>query len=372
MGIINRTLVKEVLQTSIAVTLIILSIFLVVRSLGFLQQAVKGDVPVEAILTLVVLKLVGYLDVIIPLTMYIAMLMVLGRWNRDNEMIVLSACGISPLNFLKPILMLTLIVGSIVGLFSFYLTPLAVSKAWDVEQAYRNRSEISGIIPGTFIETKKGEGVYFVEDFDRDADRYENIFVYKSSFGKEGVVVSKYAFQRTDELTGDKFLVLNNGTRYEGTPGQLNYRIIDFEIYALRIEPKPYVSSGHPLRGRSTAEVFNNPHPAVVSEWHWRIAKIIIVPVLAVFALALTFINPRQGRLPSMIMAFMAYFLYTNALGFSAAMLSNGRLDSAVGLWWVHAIFIFLAAVFLLRRQKNLSLIPVPRLKLRLKNAPAT
>ena len=117
--IVNRALVKEVLQTSIAVTVIILSIFLVVRALGFLQQAVRGDIPVEAILTLVVLKLVGYLDVIIPLTLYISLLMVLGRWNRNNEMIVLSACGISPVNFLKPVLTLVLITGSVVALFSF-------------------------------------------------------------------------------------------------------------------------------------------------------------------------------------------------------------------------------------------------------------
>ena len=362
--IVNRALVREVLQTSVAVTFVILSIFVVVRSLGFLQQAVRGDIPVEAVLVLVALKMVGYLDVIIPLMMYIALLMVLGRWNRDNEMIVLAACGISPVNFLRPLLVLVLIVGGVVALFSFWLTPLAIKKGFDVEQEYRNRSEVSGIIPGTFMETRKGGGVYFVEKFEREADRYENIFVYKSSFGKEGVVVSKYAFRRIDELTGDQFLVLNNGTRYEGNPGQPDYRIIDFESYSLRIEPKSYVSSLPPVKGRPTAVIYADPHPALRSEWHWRVAKVIIVPVLAVFALSFSFVNPRQGRLPSMIMAFMAYFLYTNVLGFSVAMLSRSRIDPAVGLWWVHAIFLFIAAVFLYRRQMNLPLFPVPSLRI--------
>ena len=362
--IINRALVREVLQTSVAVTFVILSIFLVVRSLGFLQQAVRGDVPVEAVLILVILKMVGYLDVIIPLMMYIALLMVLSRWNRDNEMIVLASCGISPVDFLKPLLTLVLIVGTVVALFSFWLTPLAIKKGFDVEMEYRNRSEITGVIPGTFIETRTGRGVYFVESFDREADRYENIFVYKSSFGKDGVVVSKYAFQRTDELTGDLFLVLNNGTRYEGNPGQPDYRIMDFESYALRIEPKSYITSLPPVKGRPTAVIYGDPHPALVSEWHWRIAKIIIVPVLAVFALIFSVVNPRQGRLPSMIMAFMAYFLYTNVLGFSVAMLSRSRIDPAVGLWWVHAIFLFIAVVLLYRRQKNLPLFPIPRFRI--------
>ena len=360
--IVNRALVREVLQTSVAVTFVILSIFIVVRSLGFLQQAVRGDVPVEAVLTLVVLKTVGYLDVIIPLMMYIAILMVLGRWSRDNEMVILAACGISPVNFLKPLSWLVVIIGGVVAAFSFWLTPLAIKKGFDVEQEYRNRSEVAGVIPGTFMETKKGRGVYFVEAFDREADRYENIFVYKSSFGKEGVVVSKYAFQREDELTNDRFLVLKNCTRYEGNPGQPDYRVVDFETYALRIEPKSYISSLPPVKGRPTSVIYGDSHPALISEWHWRIAKVIMVPVLAVFALTFSFVNPRQGRLPSMIMAFMAYFLYTNFLGFSVAMLSKSRFDPNVGLWWVHAIFLFLAAVLLYRRQRNQPLFPVPRL----------
>ena len=363
--IVNRALVREVLQTSIAVTLVILSIFVVVRSLGFLQQAVRGDVPVEAVLILVVLKMVGYLDVIIPLMMYVALLMVLGRWSRDNEIVVLSACGISPLNFLKPLLTLVLIVGGVVALFSFYLTPLAIKKGFEVEQDYRNRSEVTGIIPGTFMETRKGKGVYFVEEFDREADRYENVFVYKSSFKKEGVVVSKYAFKRTDELTGDQFLVLNNGTRYEGNPGQPDYRIMDFEIYALRIEPSVDASLIPPVKGRPMSQIYGDSHPAIVSELHWRIAKVILVPVLAVFALVFSFVNPRQGRLLSMTMAFLAYFVYTNVLGFGVAMLSKASLQPSIGLWWAHAIFIALASYLLYRRQRNLSLIPLPSFRLR-------
>jgi lipopolysaccharide export system permease protein len=126
-----------------------------------------------------------------------------------------------------------------------------------------------------------------------------------------------------------------------------------------------YISSLPPVKGRPTSVIFSDTHPALVSEWHWRIAKVIMVPVLAVFALTFSFVNPRQGRLPSMIMAFMAYFLYTNFLGFSVAMLSKSRFDPNVGLWWVHAIFLFLASVLLYRRQKNQPLLPVPRIRIR-------
>lgn len=360
-------MVTEVLRTSGAVTMVIFSIFLVMRALGFLQQAARGDLPVESVLVLLALKLIAYFDIILPLMLYIAILMVMGRWSRDNEMAVLSACGVSLFNFLKPLLVLVLIMGTLVAAFSFYLTPKANMMGWNLEMEYRNRDELSGVIPGVFMETRQGQGVYFVEEYDNEAGRYENVFVYKSSFGKEGVVVSKYAFQRVDELTGDKFLVLTNGTRYEGQPGEPDYRIVDFETYALRIEPRERPSTRGPVKARPTTVVATDPHPALVSEWHWRIAKVVIVPVLGLFALTFSFVPPRQNRLSGMITAFFMYFLYTNLLGFGVAMISKGKLSPEVGLWGIHLAFLLLAVVLFYRRARNLPLLPLPNLKSRMR-----
>lgn len=361
--IVNRALIREVLYTSAAVTLVIVSIFLVVRMLGFLKEAAQGDIPVESVLILVLLKLISYLDVIVPLMLYIAILMVLGRWSRDNEMTVLAACGIGLSNFLKPLSVLAVVVCVLVGLFSFYLGPLAVRAAHSIENEFKQRSEITGVVPGVFTETRKGGGVYFVERYDRKAGRYENVFVYKSSFGKEGVVVAKYAFQRVDELTGDPFLVLRNGTRYEGNPGAPDYRILDFESYALRIEARNQVSTVVPTKGRPMGEIMRADHPRLVSEWNWRIGKVIVVPVLVLFALVFSYVNPREGRLLGMLMAFLAYFLYSNTLGFGVAMIKRGKLDGSWGLWVIHAAFLAVALYFFLRRSRNLPMVPRPRLR---------
>ncbi len=362
--IINRALVREVLHTSVAVTLVILTIFLVVRMLGFLHAAAQGDIPVESVLVLVALKMVSYLDVILPLMLYIAILMVMGRWHRDNEMTVLSACGVGLGNFLKPLSFLVLLVAGLVAIFSFYLTPLSLTAGWSLETEYRNRSEISGVVPGVFMETRKGKGVYFVERFDKEADRYENVFVYQSSFGKEGVVVARYAYQRMDELTGDHFLVLKNGTRYEGNPGEPDYRILDYESYALRIEPRNQISAVAPVKARPTSEIRGSDHPQLVGEWHWRIAKVLVVPVLGLFALGFSYAGPRSGRVLNTLVAFLIYFVYTNSLGFSVALLKKDRMDPNTGLWWIHGIFLLLALFLFYRRAHNLSL--VPRLRFRL------
>ncbi len=331
--------------------------------LGFLREAAQGDIPIESVLILLMLKMVSYLDVIFPLVLYIAILMVFGRWHRDNEMTVLSACGVGLTNFLKPYVFLVCLVGGVVAVFSLYLAPLALTAGYNIEHEYRSRSEISGVTPGVFMETRKGKGVYFVERFDEKSNRYENVFVYKSSFGREGVVVARHAYQRADELTGDHFLVLTDGTRYEGNPGEPDYRVLDFEKYALRIEPRHSIPSLPPVKAQSTPVILSSDHPQHVGEWHWRIAKILVVPILGLLAFSFSFSGPRQGRVLNMLLAILVYFIYTNILGFAVAMLKKGRMDPTTGLWWVHGVFLLFAVYSFYRRAQNLPLFP--RLQLR-------
>jgi lipopolysaccharide export system permease protein len=209
-----------------------------------------------------------------------------------------------------------------------------------------------------FMETRKGTGVYFVERLDRAKDRYENVFVYQSSQKREAVVVAKYGYKHVDEATGDPFLVLKNGTRYEGTPGELEYRVVDYETFALRIEERAPEAPEIPLKGRPTRNIYRMPEPEAQAEWHWRIAKVAAIPALALFALAFSYFSPRQGNVGAMIAAFAVYFLYSNALGFGVAQLKRGKLPPDAGLWAIHAVFLALALLMFHRRAHNRPLLP--------------
>jgi lipopolysaccharide export system permease protein len=349
---------RETMQTSGAVTLVMLTIFLVVRLVGFLRQAVNGDFPVDSIFILLFLKMVSYVDVILPLMLYVAILMVLGRWNRDNEMSVWAACGVGLTGFLRPMIYIVLIMATIVSAFSLYLAPLAVrvSKALELEFAQHN--DIAGVIPGVFEEIRGGSGVYFVERFDKKAGEYLNIFLYNSQPESESVVVSKSAFQMVDELTNDHFLVARNGTRYDGNPGEPDYRIMEFETYAVRLKQRPKGKPTIPLKGRMTGEVISSTRPAFVTEWHWRVSKALSLPALMLFALAFSNLDPRRSRISNVVMAFVAYFSYTNLLGFGVAMMKKGSLNPDFGLWFVHVMFLALAGYLFYRRSHNRPIVP--------------
>ncbi|NND81459.1 MAG: LPS export ABC transporter permease LptF [Gammaproteobacteria bacterium] len=356
--IINRAFINEILRTALAVTLVIVAIFLVTRVMGFLNQAAEGIIPVSGVFSLVGLKMIAYLDVMLPLMFYIALIMVLNRWHNDHEMAVLASAGIGMAHWLKPLSILIIAVGGLVAFFSFYLTPLSIGKGFALERQYRDSNEVSGVITGKFVEAKDANGVYFVEDYNRRTGNYENVFVYRASFEREGVVVAQTAYRTEDEKTQDQFLVLMNGTRYEGNPGTPDYRVVDFEKYAVRIEPRNQTKLYLPIRARSNKELRESEVPAHRAEWYWRLAKVFTLPILALFALALSHVDARRGKSTGMVLAFMVYLTYTNLLGYTVALVKKGEATSGSPIWLVHLTYLILAVYCLYRRNYNLPLIP--------------
>ena len=356
--IVNRAFISEVLRTALAVTFVIISIFLVTRVMGFLGDAAEGTIPVDGVLSLVMLKMASHLDIMLPLMFYIALIMVLNRWYSDQEMAVLASSGVGIVHFLNPLAWLVFFIGGMIAFFSFYLTPLSVAKGYQLEQEYRQSSEVSGIITGRFAEIKSSNVVYFVEDYNRQNGNYENIFVYHKPFEVERVVVSKTAFRMEDDKTQDQFLVLVNGSRYEGNPGQPDYRVVDFERYAIRIEPRNQTKLYYPIGARANSELRESSDSSLRGEWYWRVAKVFTLPVLAIFALALSYVDSRRGKSAGMVLAFVVYLTYNQMLGYTVTLIKKSEVNDGSPMWLVHAFYFVLACYCLYRRNYNLPMMP--------------
>lgn len=355
--IIHRAFIKEVLQTCAAVATILFSIFLVTRLVGFLRQAAEGDIPMNSVLLLLMLKMITYLDILVPLVLYVSTLLVMGRWIRDNELIVISACGIGISRFLRPVLILFAVIGSMVAIFSLYLSPLSAEVSRAIEHQFRNRTDVTGVTPGVFTETRDGSGVYFVESYDPESDTFRDIFVYNGG-SDEGVVVANSGFKTVDEVTNDDFLVLKNGTQYRGQAGQTEYGVMDFETYAFRLQQRARADYQLPVKARPTTQLLQDDHRTSIGEFHWRVSKVVMLLVLMIFALAFSSITYRKNRFPGMMTALLMYFAYSNLLGFGVALIRRGAANPHLTLWLIHVVFLALAVFLFRRRCQNKRLIP--------------
>ena len=374
MQIINRALLRELTTTTLAVAFIFVALFMVVSLVKILAKAAAGSFPAKFIFTMLGLQTVEILGLMLPLAFYIGLLITLGRWYQDNEMTVLAACGVGLTQLLRPVLLIAAGFAVVVTLLAFYLAPIATRLVAQIKQDDSSRYEAAAITPGVFNEIQSGDkvregGVYYVENIGPGGEM-QKVFVATRRLGRQGVVVAKTGREMTDAASGDRFLVLDNGVRYDGAPGQGDYRMIVFERYTIRVELPAPVLRHTSYHAMSTWQLFAErnraasaeQHRAASAELHWRLSKPVALLLLTLFALVFAYTQPRRGRYSSLFVAIVAYFVYSNLLGVADAMLKRGRVPEDLGLWWVHAAFLAIGIYLFWRRANNLPLLPVPAL----------
>ena len=171
---------------------------------------------------------INYLPTLLSLTLFISVLMTLSRSYRDSEMAIWFSAGVPLTAWVRPVLKFAIPLVLLIALLSLFLSPWALTKSAEFRQRMDERDDVSRISPGAFQESSQAERVFFVEGISDQEGRVKNVFVSAAQQGRLGIVVA--AEGHTEAMTnGDRFLILDRGRRYEGTPGTANYRVIEFE-----------------------------------------------------------------------------------------------------------------------------------------------
>ena len=359
--IINRAFYREIAVTTLGIAVVLLVVMTMMNLTWLLARAVRGSFSESTLYVLLGYQMLGKIDVLLPLAFYLGILLTLSRWYRDSEMTVLAACGIGLMHFLRPVMLIGLSLGVVVMTASFYTTPLTVRQIEKVKAESSHRADPDQLARGAFIESASSGRIFYAERIRRNGD-LEGVFVSSLEQGNQGVLVAKSGRPFKDAKTGDKFIALHDGTLYQGEPGAPNYRILEFSVYNLRIEPKMIDEPVVPMDGLPNMSLLGQlGNPKASAELHWRLGKTIVLFVLAMYAMVFAFTDMRRGRMSNFFVAIVVYFVYSNMLGIGESMLQKGSVPAAVGLWWVHAGMASVAAYLLWQRQRNrplLSLFP--------------
>ena len=350
--IFERSLVRELFNTASAIFIALLTIVLTIALVRVLGQAASGQVDNGAVLALIMFASLNNLPVLLQLTVFVTILLALTRSFRDSEMVVWQSSGLGLTRWLKPVMRFVVPVASIVGIASLFITPWANLQSSEFKARYEQRNEVARVTPGQFRESADGSKVFFVEGFDPSTASVQNVVVNSVKEGKVSVIVSKTGHIERQE-NGDDFLIMNNGRRYEGTPGRPDYRIMEFERYGVKIESRsPDFSGDDSARIKSTMQLIAEDTPRAKGELVWRVGLMLSVIALAVLAIPLSFVNARAGRSANLIVALLVYFVYNNAMNVVQSATSRGRLSFSIAWWLVHALVLALAVAMLAWRDR--------------------
>jgi lipopolysaccharide export system permease protein len=356
--IFKQALRRELSFTTGGVFLVLVTIMvttLVIRILGY---AANGAVNPEDALVLIALATLGYLAVLLTVSLFVATLIVLVRWYKDSEMIVWFASGLSVTNLIRPILQFATPLIIVIALLALFVWPWANRESTLISQRFQQRDDVSMVSAGQFKESAKAERVFFIEELDVDKSEVRNIFVADSKNGRLSIAVSSTGYIQNSE-GGEKSIVLHNGRRYEGQPTQPDFRILEFNEYTTKIRSKEALAPAPRDREKTITELLNDPNPAATNpnraELLWRIGLPLMALGLVLIAIPLAYVNPRLGNYTAMFYAVLIYLIYSNLLNLAQNFVSQGKVSVFIAIWPIHLFALLMAAV-LIRNRINPSL----------------
>ena len=347
--ILNRYIFREVLQTWVVVTGILLLILLTDQFARVLSDAAGADIPKDAIFAVLGYSSIQYLTILIPVGIFISILLALARMYRDSEMAAIMACGIGNISLYRPIVLFAFFLAIFVGWLSLVVAPSASREVQRIENEARRFADLAMLEPGRFIAFGRENAIIYAEEV-REDGTLRNVFVQRRQGKRVTVVVAANAMQENDKESGRKVLRFFNGERHEGVPGSKEFRVMKFAEHGIPFEIDEGKEKEVKDETLTVSELLDSGTPKSIAELQWRLSVPLTLFMLTLIAVPLSRSPPRTGRYNNLLVGILIYVIYSNLLGASKTWVEQEVVPNWVGLWWVHLSF-FVVAVLLLMRQ---------------------
>lgn len=336
--IITRYLTRQILQATFALTFILLVVAVLGRLLKYLAQASQGELDPGVLFLLMSYRLPDFLQLILPIALLLGILLAYGRLYAESEMTVLVACGVGSRRLLRITLLSAGLVSLATAFLALYLTPRGMVSASALLEAQENLSEFDVMVPGLFQDLNRGTRTTYAERI--DAEGMHEVFMHESAGNR--VIVAETAVPLED-AAGERFVLFRNGSITEGVNGNAGYTLTRFDELGVRLPPRN-ISFDVALEEQAMGirALLASDDPLHEAELQWRLSLVLFIPVLALLAVPLSKVSPREGRFARLVPAVLLYIAYFGLLLVSREQLARDNLPGWLGLWWVHMLFAIL------------------------------
>ena len=346
---VQRYVLREVVQTWLAVTGVLVAILVSNQVSRVLGQAADNQYGRRVVFDLIALGAIMNLSVIVPVGLLLAVVLTLGRMYHDSEMAALQACGFGPSRLLAPLFCFAVLIAVGLSWLTFFQVPRADGQAQLLRQSAIKEAHFGQLDAGRFRAFSGGDAVFYAERVDQDGVLH-NVFVQRESAGRIEVALADTATYSKADASGMHLVTLFNGQRYEGVPGRDDFRVIEFREHGIPIAT-PEDARGPPDPDtKPTRALLGSHEPSDIAQLQFRASTPLMALVLTLVAVPLSKLRPRQGRYARVGFAIVLYFVYSNLLSAAKVWLEKSELPPAIGVWWVHAAALALG-IYLVARE---------------------
>jgi len=346
--IIFRYLAREALISTLAVTSVLLLIITSARLIKYLADAATGKLDAAFVFWVLLWRIPGFLELLLPLGLFLGILLAFGRLYLDSEMVVLRACGISQKRLALYAMGPAALVAVLVAVMTLWLTPLGATKSEEIFSIQESRSELELLTPGRFQSQTGGRQVTYAESFDSESGRLREVFIaQRNENGEPVVLVAEQAERVVLPEYGGRFLVLQQGNRFDGVPGSAEYTRTGYQEYGISLPEAEFAREVTELDALPTRALLNSENPREQARLHWRLSLPVLAFIVTLIAVPMSKTNPRQGRFAKLIPSIVLYLVYLSLLTSARSTVEDGEMGGWL-LWLVHALFLAIAANLIL------------------------
>jgi len=344
MTVALRHLNREIMAVFLVTLALLLLVAVGGRFIGYLQEAAMGKFTGTTVLTIIGLRLPEFLQLVAPFALYVALLLTLGRMYAEQEMVVLQTAGLSTVPCSFGVSGSVVIIVGLVAALAWVLTPLSQRVLLDFVTQQRAQSEFETVNPGVFHTYDYGRRVTYSQDISADRRVLYDVFIsQRLETGATVNIWAQSATQAVDERSGSRFLILNDGRRYEFSIDSMDVRSMAFKQLSQRLETVDKRRARLDVEAAPMQSLGSDPLSR--AEWHWRVALPLFTLIGAVLAVGISRVQPRQGRFARVLPGMLVMLVYYLALVVNQNALREEDVPADVGLWGVHLSFAILAVV---------------------------
>ncbi|MEL7310913.1 MAG: LPS export ABC transporter permease LptF [Pseudomonadota bacterium] len=344
--ILDRYIFRETAQTWVSVSGVLLLILLANQVARVLGDAAKDKVAKDAVFDVIGLTALQYMTIIIPFGLFLAIMLALARLYSDSELPAMLACRIGPGGVIRPLAWLAFPLATFVAWLALVVAPDSLRKIEEIGAQTERQLDLTALEPGRFVSFDGGAGVVFASEVTEDGV-LRDVFLQRRDEARVEVVLARTGTQRQAEGVDSSVIVLNNGWRYLGKPGERVFEIIAFGEYGLPFTlPAPEALELDP-EAQPLSQLIGNDDNLARAELQWRISIPIATLVLAILAVPLSRSQPRQGRYGKLAVGVLVFIIYFNLMGAGKVWVERDSVPREMGMWFIHAIMLFVALIMM-------------------------
>lgn len=251
--IIYRYITREIVTPFILSLFVFTGVLFLARSLKLIDLVINRNVPAGDIILLFSYIVPRFLEIAMPMSLLLAIILAFGRLSSDSELVVMRATGLSLKRLSLPVFFFALFVLVTTLVTGFWIRPWADHRLGLGMFEIARTQASAGLTPGTF--NALGQLTIYAESVETNGKQLNNVIIGdRRDVNKPRTFIARYGKVLSDKKRRTLTLQLYDGTIEEGAGQDLT--VTYFEINSVRLPQTELVEEAPSRSGKKSGEMY--------------------------------------------------------------------------------------------------------------------